>query len=102
VSKVTLQELMKAIDTLSYDELRQLRRYIDEHEQLTHPYRDSTPEERIQRLDAVAAALREGLTEEQWLEMTAAMDEESAYLLRSPANARRLLSALNRALRRES
>jgi hypothetical protein len=94
--------LMEAIDTLSYDELHQLRRYIDDHEHLTHPYRDSTPEERIQRLDAVAAALREGLTEEQWLEMTTAMDEESAYLLRSPANAERLLSALNRSLGRES
>lgn len=73
---MTLQELMRAVDALSYDELNQLRRYMDDREQQLHFPQDETPEERIRRLDAAAAAIREGLTKEQLAEMTAAMNEE--------------------------
>ena len=73
---MTLQDLMRAIDHLSSDELYQLRRYIDERERQTHPARGKTPQERVQRLQAAAAAIREGLTVEELAAMTAAMNEE--------------------------
>ncbi len=73
---MTLQELMRAVDALSYDELNQLRHYMDEREQQLHFPQDATPEERIRRLDAAAAAIREGMTKEQLAEMTATMNEE--------------------------
>lgn len=73
---MTLQDLMRAIDALSSEELHRLRLYIDERQQQANPLRELTPEERIRRLNAAAAALREGLTPDQLAEMTAAMNEE--------------------------
>lgn len=77
---MTLQELMRAIDHLSRPELDQLRQYIDqrekEQERQIHPARGDTPQERVRRLDAAAAAIREGLTQEELDEMTAAMNAE--------------------------
>jgi hypothetical protein len=73
---MTLQDLMRAIDHLSVDELNILREYIDERKQQTHPARGKTPQERVQRLQAAAAAIREGLTVEQLAEMTTSMNEE--------------------------
>jgi DNA-binding ferritin-like protein len=77
---MTLQDLMQAIDYLSKQELHQLRQYIDEREKeqekQTHPARGATPQERVRRLQAAAAAIREGLTREELDEMTAAMNAE--------------------------
>lgn len=73
---MTLQELFEAVNNLSYAELSQLRRYVDEREQVVRPAHPLPPEERIRHLDAAAAAIREGLTEEQMTGMIAAMNEE--------------------------
>jgi len=71
---MTLQDLMEAVDDLSYDELHQLRFYVDRRVKQMQPAQGITPEERVQRLEAAAAALREGLSEEQAAEITAAMN----------------------------
>jgi len=73
---MTLQELIKAIDQLSYQDLDLLRRHMDEREHQTRLAQNLTPEERIQRLDAAAAALREGLTEEEIADMVQAINGE--------------------------
>jgi hypothetical protein len=70
----TLHDLMQAVNDLSYNELQQLRLHIDERVQQLKPAQGITPEDRIQRLEAAAAALREGLSEEQTAEITAAMN----------------------------
>ena len=77
---MTLQDLMQAIDYLSKQELHQLRQYIDEREkeqeEQTHPAHGATPQERVQRLQEAAAAIRAGLTQEELDAMTIAMNAE--------------------------
>ena len=71
---MTLHDLMEAVDNLSYDELQQLHLHIDERVQQLQPAQGITPEDRIQRLKAAAVALREGMSDEQLAEITAAMN----------------------------
>lgn len=68
---MTLDELMKAVDTLSGEELRQLRDYVNQR----HAHKFS-PEQRIQMLDEASNAIREGMTQEELDEMIAVMNEE--------------------------
>ena len=68
---MTLDELIKAVDTLSGEELRQLRDYVN-----SRPLYELSPEQRIQMLDEASQAIREGLTQEELNEMTAVMNEE--------------------------
>ena len=69
---MSLDELMKAVDRLTGEELRQLREHID-YRRRTHKF---TPEERIQMLEEAADAIREGLTQKELDEMIAVMNEE--------------------------
>lgn len=66
-----LDELMRAVDELSDEDLRQLREYVNQR----HASKLSA-NERIQMLEAAADAIREGLTPEELDEMIAAMNEE--------------------------
>jgi len=73
---MTLQDVIKAVETLSPEELRQLREFLDQLEGTPSPAHDLPPEERIRRLDAAVEALREGLTQAELDEMTDAMNTE--------------------------
>lgn len=71
-----LQEVMKVIDQLSPQELRELREYIEQREGTNRPVPELTPEERARRLDEAFEQLRAGLTQAQLDEMTEAMNTE--------------------------
>lgn len=71
---MTLKEIQSAIDTLSLEELQQLRAYLDQREADLRPGPGKTPEERIRLLHEAVAEIREGLTQEQLDDMTAAMN----------------------------
>jgi hypothetical protein len=71
---MTLQDVMKAVDQLSPDELRELREYIERRESSPEPVPELTPAERIRRLDAAVDAIREGMTQAELDDMTAAMN----------------------------
>ena len=73
---MTLGDIMQAVENFSYEELRDLREYIEQRERQVHPARGATPQERIQRMRNAAAAIREGMTQEELDEMFAAMNEE--------------------------
>lgn len=73
---MTLQEIQTAIDTLSYDEIQQLQDYLMQRKTDLRPGRGRTSQERIRLLHESAAALREGWTQEQLDEMTAAINED--------------------------
>jgi len=68
---ITLQDVKKAVDQLSPEERAELQAYLAERENLM---RDLSPEERIQRLDAAARAIREGFTDAEWAEIEQAMN----------------------------
>ncbi len=70
-----LDNLYQVIDDLSADDLDALSEYIEqqrEHRRLAQ----YTAEERIQKIEAAFAELREGLTVEQIAEITEAMNSE--------------------------
>jgi hypothetical protein len=73
---MTLQDVMKAVDSLSPEELRELRTYLDQRESTVHPAHEISSEERARRLDQAFEQLREGLTQEQLDEITEAMNAE--------------------------
>jgi hypothetical protein len=73
---MTLQDVMKVVDRLSPEELRELRQYIEQREGIPWPAQELTPEERIRRLDAAVEAIREGMTQAELDDMTAAMNAE--------------------------
>jgi hypothetical protein len=73
---MTLQDVMKAVDQLSPEELRELRQYIEQREGLPWPVQALTPEERARRLDEAFEQLRDGLTQAELDEMTEAMNAE--------------------------
>jgi hypothetical protein len=74
---MTLNDILQAVDKLSHEELRQLRGYVEQRERQSHPARGLTPEERIRRMRSAAAAIREGMTQEQLDEMFAAMNDKA-------------------------
>jgi uncharacterized protein YeeX (DUF496 family) len=73
---MTFQDVIKAVDALSPEELRQLRAYIDQREGIDRPVHSLSPEERIRRMKTAAAAIREGMTKEQLDEMIEDMNAE--------------------------
>lgn len=73
---MTLQDVIKAVDRLSPEELRELRSYLDQRESTDQYTHELTPEERIRRMDAAVEAIREGMTQEQIDEMIEAMNAE--------------------------
>jgi hypothetical protein len=73
---MTLQEVIKALDDLSPDELRELRAQIEQREWEHLPAYQLTPVERAQRLNDAFERFREGLTQEQLDEISAAMNAE--------------------------
>jgi hypothetical protein len=73
---MTLQEVIKVVDTLSPEELRELRTYLDQREGTVQPALELAPEERARQLDEAFERLREGLTQKQIDEMTEAMNAE--------------------------
>jgi len=73
---MTLQDVMKAVDQLSPEELRELRQYIEQREGVPRPAQALTPEERARRLDEAFEQLRDGLTQAELDEMTEAMNAE--------------------------
>jgi hypothetical protein len=72
---MTLQDVLKVVDTLSPEELRELRAYLDNRAESPHVV--LSPGERARRLEEGFQALREGLTPSQLDAMTDAMNAES-------------------------
>ncbi len=73
---MTLTDVIKAVDDLSPEELRRLRSYIDQREQQIAPSVVLTPDERIRMINEAVAVIREGMTQSELDQMTAAMNEE--------------------------
>lgn len=74
---MTLNELIRAVDALSEDELAQLRDYINHRqfrEQTNTELRPGTTD--VDALIEAIDQMREGLTEQQLDEIVAAMNEE--------------------------
>ncbi len=67
---MTLQDVLKAVDRLSPDELRA---YLDQREGTPRPLDELNAEARARQLDAAFEQFREGLTQAELDEMTAAM-----------------------------
>jgi hypothetical protein len=65
---MTLAEVMKAVDELSPDEIRQLRDYLDR--------RDAQQELDIEGIKQIFSELREGFTEQDLQELEWAMNGE--------------------------
>ena len=75
---IDLQTLLEAIDQLEPEELEQVKQRIELHRtQLELGIkRGETPEERVAILHAALAEFREGITDEEWQEISAAMNSE--------------------------
>jgi hypothetical protein len=71
-----LDDLYQVVADLSTDDLDALSAYI-EQEREQRRLAQYTPEDRIRKIEAAFAELREGLTAEQPDEITAAMNSES-------------------------
>ena len=67
---MTLDELLDVVDTLSLDEMRQLRERIEQRE------REATS---VDELDRVLAAMREGLTDDDLDQLEWAMNARAIY-----------------------
>jgi len=65
----TLDELLKAVDTLSSEELLALQTYVQQRQQ-------STAQDKAAALNAAIAALRSGLSEQDLDEIEWAMNAE--------------------------
>lgn len=70
-----LDSLYQVIDDLSADDLDALSEYIEQQREQRR-LAQYTTEERIQKIEAAFAELREGLTVEQLAEITDAMNSE--------------------------
>lgn len=73
---LNLQEVKKAVDHFSAEELRELREYLENRAlqlQTRHPL---TAEERIRHLRAAAKAIHTGFTAAEWDVVERAINEE--------------------------
>lgn len=72
---MTFEEVLQVVDQLNDEERQRLHQYLDQQAQSikAHPL---SAEERIQRLNAAMDAMRDGLSQEELDEMTAAMNED--------------------------
>lgn len=73
---MTLQEVIKAVDRLTPDEVRQLLLYLEQREIEIMTEQPPSPEDRARRLNEAFAQLRKGLTPRQIDEIVEAMNEE--------------------------
>lgn len=71
-----LQEVKKAVDQFSPEELYELREHLEKRAAEMMIQKQLSPEERIRRLDEAAQAIREGFTDAEWLAVEQAMNEE--------------------------
>lgn len=71
---MTLKDIQIAIDTLSADEIKQLRAYLDQCESDLRPGRGKTPEERLRLFDEAMAEIREELTQVELNQLTMDMN----------------------------
>jgi predicted nucleic acid-binding Zn-ribbon protein len=72
---MTLDSLYQVIDDLSMDDLDALSEYIEQQREQRR-LAQYTTEERIQKIEAAFAELREGLTPAELEEITEAMNSE--------------------------
>jgi hypothetical protein len=70
-----LQALKEAVDQLPADEFQELKQHVDERAQQFQQKHDDV-ETRIAALDEALAEFREGLTPEEWAEISQAMNSE--------------------------
>ena len=73
---MALHEVIEALDDLSLEELNELRAQVEQRLTLNNLARGRNPEERIRRLNAAASAIRERFSDEEWVEVVQAMNEE--------------------------
>ncbi len=73
---MSLQAMKKAVDSLSPQERRELREYLEQRESVEAPAHELSPEDRIRHLDAAAKAIREGMTQVELDDMIEAMNAE--------------------------
>lgn len=66
------EDIIQAVDKLSQADRQRLRQYLDHNSIQVSQF---SPEERIRRLNEAMDAMREGLTQDELDEMTAAMNE---------------------------
>lgn len=73
-----LQDLFHTIEQLPPDELQQLYHFVGQRFDEINGIRRAvgTPEERIAALDAAVAEFRQGLSETELIELSAAMNKE--------------------------
>lgn len=73
---MTLKDIQTAIDALSFEEIKQLRAYLEQRETDLQPGRGKTPQERIRLLHEAVTEIREGLTQEELDQLTEDMNSE--------------------------
>lgn len=73
---LNLQEVKKAVDHFSLEELRELYEHLEKRTVETLNQHHLSPEERIRRLDEAAKAIHEAFTEAEWEAVEKAMNEE--------------------------
>lgn len=74
---MTFPEVIKMVDTLSREELRQLRLYIEEREQQSVQDLTQLPvSEWTHRMQTAAATIREGFTDAEWAAIERDMNTE--------------------------
>lgn len=72
-----LNDIVNMLDALTPEELRELKMQVDELlEAGVESVRGATPEERIRQLEAAAAAIREGVSDEEWAQIERDMNDE--------------------------
>jgi|GEM_PF-1131317 len=75
---MTLKDIQTAIDALSFEEIKQLRAYLDQREADLRPGQGKTPQERLRLFDEAMAEIRAGLTQTELDQLT--MDMNSEYI----------------------
>lgn len=73
---LNLQEVKKAIDHFSPQELHELHDYLEKRALQILTQHPLSPEERIRRLDETAKAIHDAFTEAEWEVVEKAMNEE--------------------------
>ena len=73
---LSLQEVFRAVDQLSAEELAELRAYVNQREVQIQPAHKLSPQERARKLDDAFNRFSEDLTSKELDEMIIAMNEE--------------------------
>lgn len=75
---ISLQEVIRAVDQLSAEELAQLRAYVHQRELQIQPAHSLSPAERARKLDEAFNKFGEGISPDELDEITAAMNGKSS------------------------